>query len=112
MNSKKYLKILCYEHFLNYLHEKSPDSNFEVNDKFYECSHSVKEHEIIAVKCILCRCNFSHGFERNYYASMTCFFKVKFRTAACTFCKHLERRLNLKILKICMEKKNFPFDVC
>ena len=109
MSSKKYLKILCCDHFLKNLYKSSPDCDMEVNDKFYECSHPVEEHEVVALKCKLCRFNFSHGFERNYYTSTTCCCKSKPRTDACVFCKRLKRGLNLKILKICMEKKNFSF---
>ena len=81
MSSKKYLKILCCDQFLNYLYEKFPrshDCDFEVN-KFYECRHPVEEHEVVALKCKVCRFNFSHGFERDYYASMSCCCKSKFR---------------------------------
>ena len=60
------------------------------------------------MKCYLRKFNFSHGFERNYYASATCCCKSKFRTDACVFCKRLERGSNWKVLKICMERKDFP----
>ena len=104
----KYLKNLCCDHFLNHLHEKfNPNSYFKVNDKFYECSHSVQDHEFVVVKFHLCRFNFSNGFQRDYYASATCCCKSKFRTDASVFCKRRERELNLKVLKICMEKKRF-----
>ena len=72
--SRSYLKILCCNHFLNYL-DSLNFRNFEVNDTFYECEHSVKDHENVAIKCHVRKFNFSHGFERNYYASTCCYCK-------------------------------------
>ena len=82
--------------------------HLEVCDKFYECHHSTNEHKVVVVNFILCRFNFSHDFERNYYASTNCCCKSKFRTDDCVFCRRLECGLNLKVLKICMEEKIFP----
>ena len=60
-NIKKYLKILCCDHFLNYLHRNFIEY-LEVSDKFYECQHRTDEHKFVAVKCVLCRFNFLHNF--------------------------------------------------
>ena len=68
--NKKILNFFCCDHFLNFLHENlDENSYFEVNDKIYECQHAVEEHKFVTVKCPNCKCNFSYGFEKNYYAS-------------------------------------------
>ena len=106
----KYLKILCCDHFLNCHHRHfSKDCYFDVNDKFYECPHEVNKHEFVALKCILCKYNLSRGFERNYYASISCFCKEKHRKEICEHCERLKSGLKIKILKICMRVEDFPY---
>ena len=96
--------------FLYYLHQKfSEECYFKVNNKFYECPHEVNEHKFVVLNCILCKYNFSSGYERNCFASISCFCKEKHRTEKCLRCKRLKHGFNFKTLKICMRTEDFPY---
>ena len=58
---------------------------------------------------MLCKYNFSSGFERNYFVSISCFCKEKQRMEKCLHYKRLEHSFNFKILKICIRTEDFPY---
>ena len=83
---------------------------FEVNNKFYEYPHATDEHEFGFVHCEFCRFNFSYSYDRDFYAPNTlkCLCKNKHRHDIGVYCNRLKNDLNLKRLKVCMEKTSFP----
>ena len=106
MSAEKHLfKILCCDHFPTYLSVNRELEGYEVNDKFEECAHDHNDHEIVVVKCEHCPYNFSHGFVRKYFTSISCWCKSEPRFVRCQLCMRLCSGLNKKVLKICMEKE-------
>ena len=103
---KKMLKVLCCDHSVENLHEIN-EINYEVNSNFHECSHSNHVHKVVAVKCGLCRFNFSSGFLRNYYASVTCSCGKEGKNIRCRVYLRLCKGLNEKVLKTCIKKRIF-----
>ena len=108
MSEEKHLfKILCCDHFLTYLNVNHKLEDYEVNEKFEECTHDHNDHEIMVVKCEHCPYNLSHGFERNYFTSIRCSCKSEPRFVRCQPCMRLCRDFNKEVLKICMKKSFF-----
>ena len=80
---------------------------FEVQNRFGVCECYYLPHRVVATKC-----NFHHlnvnGFFRNYFASMSCGCQYQERDKTHSHCDRLEVALNVNVLKVCIDEKDFP----
>ena len=107
------LKVLACDRFHNYCIDNIPeDECFEVYMQFYHCPHDKEIHQHVFVPCKRCPINFSNREYAFFYANPEnkCFCGAIPKYTKCLWCVRLKNGLNIRILKVCMNKETFPHE--